>query len=129
MKKLLTLLVCISLLNILQAQTKKAFWTDISETDIAVAKKEAIAHSLFQYRTFSIHSDQLKLYLNAAPKEGDPIAKSAAPVLEFPMPDGTVKAFAIYESPVLMPELSAKYPEIKSYKAIGLSDNLSFGMN
>jgi subtilisin-like proprotein convertase family protein len=121
MKKLLTLFVCTILLNILHAQTKKAFWTDVNETDIVLEKKEAIAHSLFQYRTFAVDTDQLSTYLANAPKEGEPTAKSAVPVIEFPMPNGTVEAFAIYKSPVLMPEIAARYPEIKSYKAIPLS--------
>jgi subtilisin-like proprotein convertase family protein len=127
MKRFAILLVCTILWNFLSAQEKKIFWTDVSEADIAVAKKEAIDLALFHYRTIAVDLAPLQNHLKQAPLLDGPAAKSGAPALTFPMPDGTTETFRILESPVLMPGLAAKYPEIRSFKAIGLTDPGSTG--
>ncbi|HUH46616.1 MAG TPA: zinc-dependent metalloprotease family protein, partial [Arenibacter sp.] len=44
-------------------------------------------------------------------------------VVSFPDENGVLRHFAIRESPVLSPELSRKYPGIKSYVGYGLDNN------
>lgn len=127
MKKPLALIVCFFVLNMLYGQNKKSFWVDVAESDITVAKRAPIDHALFQYRALSFNMEHLKAFLINAPAEDVRQTKNDGLILELPMPDGSVEAFSIYESSVFMPGLAAKYPEIKSFKAVSLKHKGSGG--
>lgn len=55
----------------------------------------------------------LKQVMSAAPLENDSAATS---YIDLPLPDGVMHTFIIEESPVLSSELSAKFPEFKTYR-------------
>ena len=74
------------------------------------------------YKTFRLNKDALDLILRAAPAEQDTIGKSSTIILTLPMPDGSFQKFAIKESPIMEPELAAKFPEFKTYLGQGLDN-------
>jgi hypothetical protein len=43
-------------------------------------------------------------------------------IIEVPMPEGYLAQFRVWESPVMAPELAARYPEIRTYIAQGMDD-------
>lgn len=47
--------------------------------------------------------------------------------IELPVSQGEIQRFKLVESPIMAPELAARYPEIKNYKVYGIDDPYSSG--
>ncbi len=61
-----------------------------------------------------------------APKEfGN--TQTATTVIDLPLPDGSFQQFKIWESPLMEPELAAKFPDIKTYILKGIDDPFASG--
>ena len=43
-------------------------------------------------------------------------------MLELPLPNGAMQRSAVVDSPIMAPELAAKYPQITTYEARGIDD-------
>ena len=65
----------------------------------------------------------MRALLAQAPMEDTPEAELNPVVIDLPMPEGGFQAFAVYESPVMAPELQANYPDIRTYAGVGLEDD------
>jgi hypothetical protein len=66
-------------------------------------------------RTVALDRAALDAVLAEAPMEKTVEARERAVRLSLPLPDGSFSIFRIEESPVMAPELSAKYPKIRTY--------------
>jgi hypothetical protein len=75
-----------------------------------------------RFRALEVDVDALEGLLARAPAERSTAAAVVPLVLALPYPDGTDKRFRIEESPILEPELAAKFPEIRTYVAQGIDD-------
>jgi hypothetical protein len=90
------------------------------------------AHAPQRFAAFSLNSSALAAALQSAPLEYTEEAQQTTVELAIPAANGTLRYFHIVESPVLAPELAAKYPAIRTYA--GTSDDgwairLSAGYN
>ncbi len=83
--------------------------TKVQEVNVTKAQSIIVDHSM------------LSSVLSRAPME---FTAEAGDPLDFalPMPDGSLERFAIVESPIMEPDLAAKYSEIKTYRAQGIDD-------
>ena len=95
-------------------------WYDVDESDLPAGGERWIVPQ--SYRTVGLNVDALQAVLDAAPMEGTPAAATSDVVLALPLPDGGYGRFRIVESPVMAPELAAKFPEITTYAGQGLDD-------
>lgn len=108
----------------------ESLWSDVPDADESPTAASAVSISAAQpdphknSRRVSVAFDQLKAALaNADTLPAGQLAKSAELMqLDLPMPDGGLQTFNVYESSVMAAELAARYPQIKTYKAIAESD-------
>ena len=67
-------------------------------------------------------SAALERTLAQAPAERSAAAVAAPLLFALPYPDGTDRLFRVEESPILEPELAARFPEIRTFVAQGIDD-------
>ena len=75
-----------------------------------------------EYRTVGLDIEAIRQVLDAAPHEKDASVRNSSAVIELPMPDGTMELFSFVNSPVMAPELAAKYPEIQVFMGQGIDN-------
>ena len=95
-------------------------WRDVSSESIA----EGGARFLIPMvgRTVAIDWPTLEGQLIGAPSDVEPDANDRGITIEVPRPGGGFSSFKIVESPVMAPELAARYPYIRTYRGQGLDD-------
>ena len=116
---ILSLLFFLSLSFSLTAQN--SFFTPISESSIFLGnnKREIIPA---RYQSLKADIIQLRTFLWSLPSEKNVSDRNATPVLELPMPDGSVAKFHVWESSIMAPGLEAKFPEMKTFSGQGITD-------
>jgi hypothetical protein len=101
--------------------TAQAFWQKIDAKSIVARSNEDRTIIPDKYETFSLDLVGMRSHLANAPLE-EVKSKSKGVELELPMPSGRLEKFMVYESPVMQPGLAAKFPAIKSYIGVHISD-------
>ncbi len=95
-------------------------WQDIDEAQIVTVGQRYIFPQ--QFRSLKLDVEGIKTFLLNAPLEYSNAAKTKYLKIYLPIPDGSMQSFDIVESPIMAPELAAKYPEIKTYMGKGIDD-------
>ena len=75
-----------------------------------------------RYRALALDVSLLQSLLAQAPLESQQSVAQSAVELPLPLPDGGYAVFRIVESPIMEPELAAKFPEMKTYAGQSLED-------
>ena len=122
MKNLLLLIVGFLTFSSLQAQTNNDYWFSVNENAIALPADAERAIVPESYETFALNLEGLKTYLQNAPMEGTVAAQNNPLIIAIPLPNQESALFEVYESPVMAPELAAKFPMIKTFAGHGLDD-------
>lgn len=107
-----------------------AFARPVPETDLwQEAGQAATAHAESDirvrskaFRAVNLQHARLRPLLGRAPKEAAQSPAASDAIIDLPMPDGSAARFRFVESPVMAPELAARFPEIKTYLGRGLDD-------
>ncbi|MBC8209868.1 MAG: hypothetical protein H8E21_02280 [Gammaproteobacteria bacterium] len=68
---------------------------------------------------YRVDSVELRQRLSRAAPEGRPAFNST---IEIPLEQGVIQRFSLEQSPIMAPELAARYPEITSYRVHGIDD-------
>lgn len=85
----------------------------------ATVKRDIVPEN---YRGSTLNVQAMKNFLWSLPSEKNIVNRQQSPIIELPMPDGTIAKFHIWESPIMEPALAAKYPEIKTFEGQGIDD-------
>jgi hypothetical protein len=113
MHKSITVLFAVTILLFTwNAEAESGIWRDVSPAQVG-------ARAATQTRLFQADDQALRSVLFKAPHETS--GRLDYQVL-IPMPDGSLLLFSVQESPIMAPELAAKYPEIKTFKVFGVDD-------
>ena len=113
MRKLCTFLLLFGLFSNLFAQSN--FWTPMKEEAFALPDGAERKIQPLKIKTFRLDYVGLHKALSQAPMEFTSEAREHPVTLNLPLADGSVRTFYIWESPVMAPELMAKFPEIRTY--------------
>ena len=101
-----------------EAAAAAALWVEVKEPAI-------LATNLWvrpaRARVFLLDPSALQERLALAPREFTTAAPGPG-LISLPMPDGSLARFRIWESPIMAPELAARFPEIKTYAGQGVDD-------
>lgn len=103
--------------------SRDGIWTDVAADAIqrsAHASPRAVMP--LAYRSLRIDQAALDRVLSFAPAEAAVRVADSSVTLQLPLPDGRYESFRIVESPVMAPELAARYPQIRSWLGQGIDD-------
>jgi len=113
---------CCGLLFTANAQgLNKNYWEDVSAP---VLLKGAEHIKADKFRTVSIDIDELRLELVGV-KHRDDKSKGKDVFIDIPFPDNGSQLYQVFENNTMHPDLKAKFPEIRSYDAIGANGDFA----
>ncbi|MEP7236849.1 MAG: zinc-dependent metalloprotease family protein [Ferruginibacter sp.] len=100
---------------------QNSFFTTKSEAAISLVNSKRVIIPN-KYNTVQADVNQLKNFLWSLPSEKNVGNRNFAPILELPMPDGSIAKFHVWESSLMEPGLEAKFPEMKTFAGQGITD-------
>ncbi|MDP2386038.1 MAG: zinc-dependent metalloprotease family protein [Bacteroidota bacterium] len=124
MKAVTKLFICsfLMLSFVLSAQHKtERLWTKVSEKNLESLPKTRRNAIPSKAHFFQLNLQELKNELINAPVRGEFTGQSNL-IISFPTASGNFEKFRVMESPIMHPDLAAKYPMIKTYAAQGIDD-------
>jgi len=110
------LLMVVLFINSMSAQS---FFKRTDERKISLRSNDERTIIPTKYEVFTLDVAGIKTYLRQTPMEFSGLVGLP---LEIPMPDGSLEMFEVFEAPSMEPELSAKFPSIRSYKGVSHKD-------
>jgi len=121
--RIFTFTVVLSIQLIFAQTSPQNLWQEVDESQIVQVGERYIIPQV--YRTIKLNVEEMQSFLSGAPLEFSNATRSTVFILDLPMPNGTMQKFSIVESPIMAPELAAKYPEIRTYLGKGIDDPLA----
>ena len=103
---------------VLFAQNGKSLWKTSTKKD---KPKLNSSTNLPQKNLYDLDLITLQEILVTSPKKAAK-GKTSKTLISLPNADGVFENFRVYENPVMDAELAARYPQIKSYIAIGIEN-------
>ena len=121
--RIFTFTIVLSIQLIFAQTSPQNLWQEVDESQIVLVGERYIIPQV--YRTIKLNVEEMQSFLSGAPLEFSNATRSTVFILDLPMPNGTMQKFSIVESPIMAPELAAKYPEIRTYLGKGIDDPLA----
>jgi hypothetical protein len=101
-------------------QSPDLLWEAVSVPAMKSGQGYDLVSGLRAYRAYRLDETRMRRLLWHAPHENVVAPCFSHVIIYLPMPDGSFQRFAIAESPILAPELAARYPEIKTFIGQGV---------
>lgn len=120
----------------LNAKSQINYWKQLTSNEAkTILKDQPVFKNSFEpdtYQLFSLNEALLKSVTSKAPLENTLSLNNISAIISFPMADGHLERFSIYEASVMQPALQAKYSNIRSYVGRGINNkalSLRFDLN
>lgn len=117
MKKILLTTILSLIAVTIQAQSL-GFWKKVNQKDLSSAEKNKSEKISEDGLLFQLNELEMKTTLSKI--DGKTAQESVA--ITIPNAEGVLEQYTVRESSNFAPELQSKYPEIRSYKGIGITD-------
>jgi hypothetical protein len=117
----LSLTLFITLTVSLSVFSQNRFFTDAGQNASRASngKREIFPQT---FRGFSMDVMAMRNFLWSLPSEQNLANRNLAPVMQIPMPDGSLARFRVWESSIMEPGLASKFPEMKTFLGQGIDD-------
>ncbi|MCB0642372.1 MAG: hypothetical protein KDC44_12065, partial [Phaeodactylibacter sp.] len=121
MRLLFTCLLGLFTLGWSQAQTGQ-LWNKATTTQLSAL--DGVQRDIYpeHYRALHLDLPAVQDFLTEAPMEFTAAAKHSDLIITLPLPGEGMMDFRVVESPVMKPELAAKFPGIKTFSGVGVED-------
>ncbi|MCB9361759.1 MAG: hypothetical protein H6588_10710, partial [Flavobacteriales bacterium] len=106
-------------------QSNSSLWTKIEASELTSKAKVRRSNIPSKANYYQLDLNQLKAQLQSAPNREGFAGKSSL-IIEFPTSEGTIEHFRVWDSPIMHPDLAAKFPMIKTYVAQGIEDPTAY---
>ena len=116
MKRILTL-VCLSLFATFTFANDNSFWHRVNSDNISAKGEQYIYPD--KYDVYQLQIDQMKSKLLNVPEN-----HATAIVLSLPTPNGKLRSFRVWQTPLMEKSLADKYPNIKNFTGVALDNPL-----
>ncbi len=97
-----------------------ALWRSVTDSEVPTIGERRIQP--LRYSAVRLDITELRSALADAPMEWTRAAEDNPQIITLPLADGSLGRFSVVESPIMAPELGAKYPEIRTYAGQGIDD-------
>ncbi len=103
--------------------SQKNYFNVSGSDELAKLPGERYNDQISQFSGFKVDNSDLQAFLSTLPQEEEiRFNRNGAPIMLFPMPDGSFTRFRVWESSIQEPELQAKFSEIRTYAGQGIDD-------
>lgn len=119
----LAALLILTACSVSLGQSNSNYWF---QTEASEAENLEKSHRTFlptSYDLVKLNSPEIELQLTSAPLRSS--GTTSNKVITFPMANGQLSSFKFYEAPVIDSNLTALFPEIRSYSGQGIEDPTS----
>ncbi|MEM9920279.1 MAG: reprolysin-like metallopeptidase [Bacteroidota bacterium] len=103
------------------AQSGQQYWSSVQEQAVSRAVLQVDGELPTKYRSLRLDVDGIKQYLSKAPTETQ-AERGSSFIISLPMPDGEMVDFEVYNAPILMPKIAARYPMIQSFRGTAVDN-------
>jgi len=106
--------------------TGQTFWKPVDQNSLSAQQSPDI--SVDKYATFQLDFNQFQQALRNTPWEDLTNASAPGKTISLPLPNGQISQFKIWETSIFHPNTAARYPQLRSYRGIGIDENARFAV-
>ena len=104
---------------------QSTFWKSVDQNSLTARQAPDI--SVDKYATFELDFNQFQQSLANTPWEDLTNVSASGKTIYLPLPNGKLGKFKIWETSVFHPNMATRYPQLRSYRGVGL-DNAGFAV-